>query len=138
MDANSHEMLRKLYALRGKNYVPSEQKPGFLTNTQQLNNSHPPFQTEPTTPQGMPLHPFQRMPSMGQMASNLLHTAKDVVGGVVRGEVVKLSEEEAQQRLSICNGCEFFVKDTSRCSKCGCYMAYKTYLKAASCPENKW
>lgn len=47
-----------------------------------------------------------------------------------------------QHRLSICEGCEFYQKDT--CTKCGCAMMRnrnfvgKILKKDSSCPENKW
>lgn len=48
------------------------------------------------------------------------------------------SEELAAYRLSICKGCEHFLKHTQRCSQCGCFMSLKTTLKQAKCPVRKW
>ena len=48
------------------------------------------------------------------------------------------SEAVVQQRFSICNECENFIKLTSQCKKCGCFMKYKTKMKTAECPINKW
>lgn len=54
-----------------------------------------------------------------------------------------LAEKETiQQRLAVCNSCEFFKDDT--CTKCGCAMIRnknfvgKILKKDSSCPENKW
>jgi hypothetical protein len=52
------------------------------------------------------------------------------------------SEEEIQQRHTICKGCEFFSNNT--CTECGCVLSRdKIYLnklaiKNQSCPKNKW
>lgn len=43
----------------------------------------------------------------------------------------------AKQRLSICEGCEFF-QVTKTCEKCGCFMPLKTKLAIAECPIGKW
>ena len=45
---------------------------------------------------------------------------------------------EIDKRISICEGCEHFIKITKQCSKCGCFMKLKTRLTDASCPIGKW
>lgn len=53
--------------------------------------------------------------------------------------LVKTADPElAEQRMSICTQCEFYIKLTHQCSKCGCIMNLKTKLKDAECPINKW
>jgi len=47
-------------------------------------------------------------------------------------------EEIVKSRLEICNSCEFFVKSTVQCRKCGCFMKLKTRLEKAKCPIKKW
>ena len=51
---------------------------------------------------------------------------------------VKLTPDLAGERLDICKGCEHFIQLTSQCKKCGCFMALKTKLEEAFCPEGKW
>lgn len=46
--------------------------------------------------------------------------------------------EEIDKRISICEGCEYFIKMTKQCSKCGCFMKLKTRLTDARCPIGKW
>ena len=48
------------------------------------------------------------------------------------------TDEEAKARLDICKECPFFIKATTQCTKCGCFMFAKTKLKSAKCPEGKW
>jgi hypothetical protein len=47
-------------------------------------------------------------------------------------------DEIAQSRLEICQGCEFFKKNGSRCKKCGCFMKLKTLIEKSRCPIGKW
>lgn len=46
--------------------------------------------------------------------------------------------ELIEQRLSICNSCEWFNKRLAKCKKCGCFMKLKTTLQKAKCPLEKW
>jgi uncharacterized paraquat-inducible protein A len=46
--------------------------------------------------------------------------------------------EVKAERMSICEGCEFFRKHSRRCAKCGCFMDLKTTLQQAKCPVGKW
>lgn len=47
------------------------------------------------------------------------------------------SQELINQRLSICNSCEFNVNNES-CSKCSCLLQHRTKYKELFCPEGKW
>ena len=49
-----------------------------------------------------------------------------------------VSKELRTERLDVCRGCPFLFKPTYTCKKCGCFMAAKTWLVAAGCPEDKW
>ena len=55
-----------------------------------------------------------------------------VAAALVRTEDPALAE----QRLTICKGCEHW--DGKRCGKCGCFTALKVRLKSESCPVGKW
>lgn len=78
------------------------------------------------------------LPSLTQMAKNVLGSLGRTAKSAVRGEQVKVSAEDAETRLTICRACPYFRHTDERCSKCGCYMAVKTYLKAEKCPIGKW
>lgn len=43
-----------------------------------------------------------------------------------------------EQRLSICNQCEWLDKRLTKCRQCGCFMHLKSTLKQAKCPLEKW
>jgi hypothetical protein len=78
------------------------------------------------------------MPSIPQMARNLGNDVIKNVKSVAAGNPLNSDQAEADRRKGICNNCEFFDKNQERCTKCGCYMAVKVYLKASSCPVGKW
>ena len=44
----------------------------------------------------------------------------------------------ANERLDICKQCPEFIKLTTQCKKCGCFMEAKTKLPNAECPIGKW
>ena len=74
------------------------------------------------------------LPSTWQMAKNFAGSMKEAAKDGFKGS----GEDLTKERLEICAGCEFFIPDQQRCSKCGCAMAFKTRLKSASCPIGKW
>jgi hypothetical protein len=49
-----------------------------------------------------------------------------------------VDESLFNQRYSICKACPELIKLTKQCKKCGCFMAVKSKMKAASCPLGKW
>lgn len=66
-------------------------------------------------------------------------------------DTTKVPREVAEQRIKICEGCEFFFKTTRQCKTCLCFMDVKTKLvidpiKSAKagetiksdCPKNFW
>jgi hypothetical protein len=78
------------------------------------------------------------MPSPVQMAKNLAQTAIATVKSVAAGNPLNAPDDVISKRKNTCNSCPSFNKAQDRCTKCGCNMAIKTYLKAASCPLGKW
>lgn len=82
--------------------------------------------------------PSPAMPSITQMAKNITKSLALNAKSFISGYGLTLPTEEANRRLEICKGCEFFDSVKTRCSKCGCQMAVKTYLKAEKCPVGKW
>lgn len=76
----------------------------------------------------------QKTPSMMQMAKNFAGSMKDAA----KDGFNTVEKDKVEERMEICVGCEFFIPDQQRCSKCGCAMAFKTRLKSASCPIGKW
>lgn len=50
----------------------------------------------------------------------------------------KVSDEEFENRMQICRGCEFFDADSSRCKNCGCFLKIKASWNSEKCPIDKW
>jgi hypothetical protein len=48
------------------------------------------------------------------------------------------TQDTRNTRFDICKGCKHLSKPTYTCKKCGCFMAAKTWLKMAYCPEHYW
>ena len=46
-------------------------------------------------------------------------------------------QDIAAYRINICSKCEF-LKEHTRCEKCGCFMKVKTRLGFSKCPIGKW
>ena len=73
--------------------------------------------------------------SVGKMAGGLLKTAGQAL---MNG---KVSAEIREERYDTCKACPFFVKDSKRCSDCGCFMEAKTWVGGdpdVLCPQKKW
>lgn len=69
---------------------------------------------------------------------DLTNTAKAVAKDIVNGQPIMADNLLINNRIEICNKCEFISLDSYRCNKCGCFMKIKTQINAAKCPINKW
>ena len=67
-------------------------------------------------------------------AKQLYYSAKAVKGGMP----VLVSSDVAQKRFELCEDCEFFDHESTRCKECGCFMKVKINLAGAKCPIDKW
>jgi hypothetical protein len=74
----------------------------------------------------------KRFPPLKEQAKNL---AKAVVDHVKSG-LKNVPDEVYEERLGICNKCEFY--QSGRCLKCGCFIGLKAHWSTQECPENKW
>jgi len=57
---------------------------------------------------------------------------------ILSTNVPRATDEEENTRYSLCQDCPEFIKLTSQCKKCGCFMKMKVKLKEAACPIGKW
>ncbi len=46
-------------------------------------------------------------------------------------------KELHDERAAICKQCEFLTA-TKFCSKCGCFIPAKTYIRSTTCVMKKW
>jgi hypothetical protein len=93
-------------------------------------------QTPPQADKTAPTEDLSAFPPAFQMARNLVKQAWISGAGAAQGTGFLADASVANDRLKICEGCEFF-RDR-RCLKCGCFMDRKAHLKLASCPAGKW
>lgn len=98
----------------------------------------PPVVREAVPEEAQEPHEVPSLPSMTKMARGITSSLLNTVKGVVQGQKIRVDDAEAARRLGICQTCPFFRHVDQRCSKCGCFMSVKTYLKAERCPVNKW
>ena len=74
-------------------------------------------------------------PSVGKMAKGLVASA----GQAIRHG--KVASEIREERYETCKACPAFMKDSKRCSECGCFMEAKTWIGGDPdklCPLKKW
>lgn len=50
----------------------------------------------------------------------------------------KVTNEEFENRLNICKGCDQFDANEERCKNCGCFLKYKAAWNSEKCPLSKW
>lgn len=65
-----------------------------------------------------------------------LKDAKNKVLSIIDTYVV--DDVVRNDRLSICNSCEYLFHATRQCKKCGCLVDAKTLMPNSSCPIEKW
>jgi len=79
---------------------------------------------------------LESFPSVFQQARNLAKQAWLSGVDMAKGKPLLSNAEKANERIKICEGCEFFKQ--SRCLKCGCFMNAKIHVESSRCPINKW
>jgi hypothetical protein len=75
-----------------------------------------------------------KLPSLWEQAKNL---TKATVAHVKSG-MAEVSPEVKKERLDICEGCEFFLREQNRCKACGCHLLTKSRWKTSACPKGYW
>lgn len=46
--------------------------------------------------------------------------------------------KDPDERIKICQGCDNFIKMTTTCKICGCFMTFKVKFESVRCPLLKW
>lgn len=73
-------------------------------------------------------------PSLATQAANLAGAAVRFVSS----GLALVSQAEYDRRRAICEACPLFDAAQTRCTRCGCSIAVKPWVKAEHCPESKW
>jgi hypothetical protein len=79
-----------------------------------------------------------QLPPLLNQAMSFEKSAGAVVAGLAQGRGLAAAEEMLQNRMSICHSCEFLNRPLDKCSKCGCSVSRKAWVRASSCPVGKW
>ena len=79
---------------------------------------------------------YQKMPSLSQMAKNLGRAISNEIMAIA-GKKKPTSEKLSEKRMEICNSCEFIDRKSKRCTKCGCFLKWKTAWRSQKCPVGK-
>ena len=112
-----------LSMIEGKTYLESAFEPDVQEQIEKTNDM---VRTED----------ISHFPSAFQQLRNLGKEMWNSGKNAVRGLPVLATADVAFERITICQGCEFF--NAGRCEKCGCFMNTKTQLASATCPLDKW
>lgn len=76
-------------------------------------------------------------PPRGTQVRSFVSAVAAECGAAVAGEPA-IEPEQKAERISVCEGCEFFIVADRRCSKCGCWIDAKAGFRSQQCPEGKW
>lgn len=49
-----------------------------------------------------------------------------------------VEKQIAQSRYDMCKECNHFIKITTQCKVCGCFMKVKVKFADSKCPLDKW
>ena len=52
--------------------------------------------------------------------------------------IKRVTEQVFQERIGICERCEWYRQSDRRCARCGCFLKFKARLEAWHCPIDKW
>lgn len=75
-----------------------------------------------------------KLPSALKMAGNLTKAVVKHIGDGMR----KVTIQEYQGRLNVCNGCPLRVKNRCTHESCGCFIDKKAWWASEDCPLDKW
>ena len=65
------------------------------------------------------------------------YTLLDIASDLISGDLEIASPDVAEQRITICNGCEI-LNTIRQCTACGCMVDLKTKLHKSECPLGYW
>jgi hypothetical protein len=77
-------------------------------------------------------------PSLQQQGKNLAKFTFELIKHSLQSGALLVSDEVKQERLAICNKCEWYDESQDRCKECGCFMDQKASFAIDSCPLDKW
>jgi hypothetical protein len=83
-----------------------------------------------------------RLPGIFTAAKNAASAATRIITAAANGQTIQVPEAEFQRRMTICQACENYIKETQRCAKCACFLERlvigKARLATEACPDGNW
>lgn len=73
-------------------------------------------------------------PSLIDMAKNFTKA----IAKHARNKFDKVSDEEYDQRMTICQSCDYYEDKRCKQKNCGCFITRKARWASEECPINKW
>ena len=89
---------------------------------------------DPEQEESMPEENNSSMPSFFQMARNAGASMVNHAMNSFQSVPANVKEE----RIKICEGCEHYNSESTRCDECGCFINIKAGWASEKCPIDKW
>lgn len=81
----------------------------------------------------------KQYPSLPDQGKNMAKFVWDVFRHTMENhESLFVSDEIAEERIKICQKCEYYDAVQNRCKECGCFLAPKIKFSLESCPIGAW
>lgn len=71
-----------------------------------------------------------KMQQVGSFANSLYNH--------MRNGLQNASLEDQNKRMSECENCDKFIRESITCGECGCFLLIKTSWASEKCPLDKW
>ena len=72
--------------------------------------------------------------------NNIKESANNFISNAKHSTLLMGEDQQdiVQARWQECLKCEYLIKATGNCKKCGCFMQLKTKMAGQKCPIGKW
>jgi len=80
-------------------------------------------------------------PSVGSRRPSFFQMTKNAGASMMNHAMNSFQSVPAnvkEERISICEGCEHYNSETTRCDECGCFINIKADWASEKCPIDKW
>ena len=78
-------------------------------------------------------------PSLPEQGKNMAKFVWDLFQHTMQNsESLFVSDEVAEERIKICQKCEWYDAVQNRCKECGCHLGPKVKFGLESCPIGSW
>jgi hypothetical protein len=65
-------------------------------------------------------------------------SAKALAKDTIQGNELLVDDSKFHERMSICNQCPKYLKETNQCGECLCFLSLKAKGASFKCPLGKW